>query len=83
MKNFLSGLRDGLRVVVMSLVAWLLTDGVIAFLVDATTGAKLDAQTRIILMSGLTAVLKGLEKWFYKEQPDNKVSEVLEFKSLE
>lgn len=54
--------KEALRVVVLALVSWLLTDGVLNSVLGMLFSAHLDA-AQVILVSGLlTSVLRGIDK---------------------
>jgi hypothetical protein len=65
-KGIIEGLKEGLRIVILSVVSYLLTDGVIQTVIGWLWGGKMDA-TQITLVSGLVlSVLKSIDKWAYK-----------------
>ena len=65
-KGIVEGLKEGLRIVILSVISYLLTDGVIQMIIELIWGAKMDA-TQVTLVSGLVlSVLKSIDKWAYK-----------------
>lgn len=64
-KGRVEGVKESVRIVMLTIVSWLLTEGVVAKLVEQF-GAQLDANTRLLVTGLILSVLKGIDKWLYK-----------------
>ena len=62
----ISGIAEGLRTVIISVLAWLLTEGVIDALVT-WFGGMLDVTQKMLIIGFLTSFGKGLDKWLNKK----------------
>lgn len=63
---FTESLKEGGRVVLLGLVAYLLTEGVVNQLLDVVFGMKLDNGTKVMVSGFLTSLLKALDKWLHE-----------------
>jgi hypothetical protein len=56
-------LKEGLRVIVLALVSWLLTDGVLVLLLG---GFNLPETIRVQIVLVLTILLRSVDKWLHE-----------------
>lgn len=62
----IEGLKDGFRTILATVVAYLLTEGVIALLIEWFAGKELSTEYKLVITGLITAVLKGIDKWVHK-----------------
>lgn len=72
-KTLIEALKEGGRVVLIAVVSYLLTEGVVLGLVNAT-GVQIDLATKTIAVGLLTTVLKSVDKMLHEQakNTDNK-----------
>ena len=58
-------LKEFGRVLLLGLVSWLLTEGVIGSIVNAL-GGSLDVTTKSVLVGIITSALKSADKWLHQ-----------------
>lgn len=63
-------LLEGARVVMLAVVSFLLTVGVIDQVVLAWFGANLAPQMQVIVIGLFTSVLRGIDKWLHENAKD-------------
>lgn len=64
-KALLEAIKEPIRYLVLAVLSWLLTAGVVAQLVEQL-GGSLDVQTRALIVAGLLAVLRGVDKYLHE-----------------
>lgn len=62
---------EGLRVTLLGIVSYLLTDGVIATIVNTYLSIHLDATLTIIITGLITSALRSLDKWLHERGKEN------------
>jgi len=60
------GLLEGGRVVLLAIVSYLLTEGVVALLVNQFIGVQVGPEVRIVAVGAVTSVLRGIDKWLHE-----------------
>lgn len=55
-------IKEFLRVSLIAIVSYALTEGVIAGVLDATIGVRLDASAKVILVGFITALVKAVDR---------------------
>lgn len=66
--NITEILKESLRVVFLAVVSYLLTDGVINYLVVHFAGESLSLELIVLITGLLTSVLRGIEKQLHKNE---------------
>lgn len=65
-KGIIEGLKEGLRVVILGVVSYLITDGVVQSLIMWLFGSKMDAAQMTMVTGLVLSILKSIDKWLYK-----------------
>lgn len=55
------------RLIFITIVSYLLTEGVIALLVDTITGTRLDPMVKIQIVTFATFLIKAIDKWLHEK----------------
>ena len=63
-------LLEGGRVVLLAVISYLLTAGVIARVVVSTVGVHLDANLQLIITGAITSALRGIDKLLHEHAKD-------------
>lgn len=66
MKSFIEAIKEGLRVVVLGVVSYLLTVGVIDNLIHTYLGTRIDLSAQVIIVGAATSVLRGIDAWLHE-----------------
>lgn len=67
-KPLIEAIKEPSRYVVIAIVSYLLTDGVLEGLLTYFTGNTLEPQAKLIVISLITAVIRGIDKWLFETQ---------------
>ncbi len=59
-------LKEGGRVVLLGLVGYLLSEGVLDLILTALFGVSLSPEIKILIAGFITAMLKSVDKWLHK-----------------
>ena len=65
---FIEGIKEAARVVILAALAYLLTEGVIEFVVEYATQHGLDPQLKLFVVGFTTTILRALEKMAHEEE---------------
>ncbi len=60
------GLKEGLRLILIGVVSWLLSFGLLDYLVGTLLGTRIPAEVRVQIMGGLIVILKGVDKFLHE-----------------
>lgn len=60
--NLINWFKEFCRVIVLAIIAYLLTEGVLGNLLDIVFGLKLDTATKLFMVGLVTSVLKGIDR---------------------
>ena len=60
------GLLEGGRVVVLAIISYLLTAGVLNAIVVATLGQNIDASIQVVIIGLITSVLRAIDKFLHE-----------------
>lgn len=61
----LEALKEGARVVILGLVSWLLTVGVLDSIIGSLSGTYFDPTTKMILVGFITSILRSIDSWLH------------------
>lgn len=67
MESKQKALLEGARVIVLALVSYLLTEGVVAVIIEYVFGVRLDATVKTVIVGLITTVLKSIDKYLHLE----------------
>lgn len=67
MSSYSEAIKEVLRVALFSLVSWLLTDGVLDWLLGRLFGAYLTPADKTQIIFLLTLTLRGIDKYLHQE----------------
>lgn len=70
-ENIKLGLLEGGRVVLLAVVSYLLTVGVVDTIIAQTIGGKLDASLTLIITGLITSGLRAVDKFLHERGKDN------------
>lgn len=65
-ENIKQAILEGGRVVLLAIVSYLLTVGVVDTIVAQTIGGKLDASVTLIITGLITSALRGIDKFLHE-----------------
>lgn len=65
MKNSIEGLKELGRLVMLAVISYLLTAGVITAVI-AAFGVHMSPETQLIVIGFVTTVLKAIDKWLHE-----------------
>ena len=72
MEHIKESVKEGLRVILLGVVSYLLTEGVVQTLVSHFLGMRLDASAQVIVVGLITSILRSIDKWLFESGTMNK-----------
>lgn len=64
--SILEGLKEVGRILLLAIVSYLLTEGIIDAIVAYFVGTRLDAMTKTYIIGLTTTLLKSVDKWLHE-----------------